>query len=44
MYINSVDEIERMTGYDFFPALPDEIEERVEAIGDRDLFVSNGKR
>lgn len=30
-YVNSVDEVERITGYDFFPQLPDELEERVEA-------------
>lgn len=30
-YVNTVDEVERITGLDFFPALPDEIESRVEA-------------
>ena len=30
-YINTVDEVERITGIDFFPALPDEIENEVEA-------------
>ena len=30
-YANSVDEVERITGIDFFPALPDEIERKVEA-------------
>ena len=30
-YVNSVDEVERITGIDFFPALPDEIENEVEA-------------
>lgn len=30
-YINTVDEVERITGYDFFPALPDSIEDVVEA-------------
>ncbi|SHL25129.1 endonuclease G [Xylanibacter ruminicola] len=30
-YVNSVDEVERLTGIDFFPALPDEIENEVEA-------------
>ena len=29
--VNTVDEVERMTGYDFFPALPDSMEVRVEA-------------
>lgn len=31
MYIHSIDEVERITGYDFFPALPDDVEEKVEA-------------
>ena len=30
-YVNSVDEVERITGYDFFPALPDDVENEVEA-------------
>ncbi|MDE6216497.1 DNA/RNA non-specific endonuclease [Bacteroides sp.] len=30
-YVNSVDEVERITGIDFFPALPDKIEQKVEA-------------
>ena len=30
-YVNTVDEVERLTGYDFFPALPDSIEAEVEA-------------
>jgi len=30
-FINTVDDIERITGIDFFPALPDSIEEKVEA-------------
>lgn len=29
--INTVDDVERITGYDFFPALPDSIEDVVEA-------------
>ena len=29
-YINSVDEVERITGIDFFPTLPDDIENKVE--------------
>lgn len=29
-YVNSVDEVERITGIDFFPALPDSVERRVE--------------
>lgn len=30
-YVNSVDEVERITSIDFFPALPDDIEKQVEA-------------
>lgn len=30
-YVNTVDEVERITGLDFFAALPDDIEQRVEA-------------
>lgn len=30
-YANSVDEVERITGIDFFPSLPDKIEKQVEA-------------
>ncbi len=29
-YVNSVDEVERITGFDFFPSLPDNVEQRVE--------------
>lgn len=29
-YVNSVDDVERITGYDFFSQLPDEVEKRVE--------------
>ena len=29
-YINSIDDVERITGIDFFPALPDDIENEVE--------------
>ena len=31
LYYNSIDEVERITGMDFFPALPDDIEEEVES-------------
>ena len=31
LYYNSVDDVERISGYDFFPALPDDIEDVVEA-------------
>ena len=34
-YVNSVDEVERITGMDFFPALPDDIENEIEK--ERDL-------
>jgi endonuclease G len=30
-FVNSVDDVERITGIDFFPALPDSIEDKVEA-------------
>lgn len=30
-YVNTVDEVERISGIDFFPALPDDIENEVEA-------------
>ena len=30
-YVNTVDEVERITGYDFFTALPDDIENEVES-------------
>lgn len=33
-YVNTVDEVERITGIDFFPALPDDVEDRVEASAD----------
>lgn len=29
-YVNSIDQVERITGFDFFPALPDRIENAVE--------------
>ena len=29
-FVNSVDEVERITGYDFFPQLPDDVEKKVE--------------
>ena len=35
-YVNTVDEVERLTGYDFFPALPDSIEAEVEAYSNID--------
>lgn len=33
-YVNSVDQVERITGIDFFPTLPDDIEQTVEASAD----------
>ena len=33
-YVNTVDEVERLTGIDFFPSLPDDVERRVEATAD----------
>lgn len=33
-YVNSIDEVERITGIDFFPSLPDNIERQVEAHAD----------
>lgn len=30
-YVNSVDQVERITGFDFFYNLPDDIEEKVES-------------
>lgn len=33
-YVNSVDDVERITGLDFFAALPDDVEEIVEATAD----------
>lgn len=33
-YVNSVDEVERITGFDFFQSLPDDVEQAVEATAD----------
>lgn len=33
-YVNTVDEVERITGIDFFPSLPDDVENKVEAMAD----------
>ena len=38
-YINTVDEVERITGIDFFPSLPDEIENKVEANADINEWI-----
>ena len=32
LYYNSIDQVERITGIDFFPSLPDDIEDKVESI------------
>ena len=37
-YVNSVDQVERITGIDFFPTLPDDIEKKVEASYDLKLW------
>lgn len=36
LYYNSIDQVERVAGYDFFPSLPDSIEEKVEAYSNID--------
>ncbi len=33
-YVLTVDDVERLTGIDFFPSLPDNIESRIEAQAD----------
>lgn len=33
-FINTIDDVERITGYDFFSKLPDDIEDKVEAHAD----------
>lgn len=38
LYYNSIDQVERITGYDSFPALPDSIENEVEAKLDMNLW------
>ena len=38
LYFNSIDQVERITGIDFFPILPDEIENDVESKLDMDLW------
>jgi endonuclease G len=34
LYYNSIDQVEKITGIDFFPALPDDLENAVEADAD----------
>ena len=38
LYYNSIDQIERITGMDFFPLLPDDLEEEIESHLDMDLW------
>lgn len=38
-YVNTVDQVERITGIDFFPSLPDDIENRIEAEADIDAWM-----
>jgi len=38
-YVNTVDEVERITGFDFFPSLPDDVEKQVEATCDLDEWM-----
>lgn len=40
-YVNTIDEVERITGIDFFPALDDEIETQVEAKYDLEQWELN---
>lgn len=35
-YVNTVDEVERITGFDFFPALDDKVEDKIEGVADID--------
>jgi len=37
-YIVSVDDVERLTGLDFLPDLPDDIEEKIESIRPKDIW------
>lgn len=38
LYYNSIDQVERVTGIDFFPSLPDDIEDAMEAEFDMNLW------
>ena len=40
-YVNTIDQVERITGIDFFPALPDKMEKEVEAKYDLKLWKMN---
>ena len=37
-YYNSIDQVERITGFDFFTALPDELEESIESYVDMNMW------
>ncbi len=37
-YVNSIDQVERLTGIDFFPALPDDVEAQIEIDYDLSLW------
>lgn len=39
-YVNSVDEVERITGYNFFSDLPDDVEDKIESKKDLTLWTS----
>ena len=38
LYYNSIDQVERITGMDFFPMLPDKLEDSVESEVDMNLW------
>lgn len=38
LFYNTIDEVERITGIDFFPGLPDDIEDAVESHSDKQLW------
>ena len=38
LYYNSIDQVERITGIDFFPILPDDLENDIESQLDMDLW------
>ena len=38
LYYNSIDQIERITGIDFFPILPDDLENEIESKLEMDLW------
>ena len=41
-YLTSVDEVEKVTGFDFFSELPDDIENKIEAIDSPGIWTSGG--